>query len=62
MTHFEEIKQMNVEDLANVLQDARDDICFEMCEKNTGNKYSCPYEEQDCTACIAKWLESEVTK
>lgn len=68
MTHFEEIKQMNVDELANwinnQLNDLDDGICFEMCTKSTGNKFLCPYGEDvdlsQCIGCVKKWLESEV--
>lgn len=64
MTHFEEIKQMNVDGLAAVINDSRDDICFETCTKSTGNKFVCPHGEEPeivhCKACVKKWLESEV--
>lgn len=68
MTHFEEIKQMNVDELANwinnQLNDLDDDICFKMCEKSTGNKFLCPHGEEveivHCKACVKKWFESEV--
>lgn len=64
MTHFEEIKQMNVDELAAVINDSRDDICFEMCTKSTGNKFVCPHGEDvdlsQCVGCVKKWLESEV--
>lgn len=64
MTNFESIKNMTVEELANTLYYANDKICFENCNKITGNKYTCPIgekaEPENCKDCMKRWLESEV--
>lgn len=65
MTNFERIKAMNIEELAEVIHCAGDNICFEVCEKDSDNKFLCPYETEEpknCIRCIVIWLESEVTK
>lgn len=55
---------MSIEELADVLYDANDKICFENCSASTGNKFSCPFGENvdvsECKKCMRKWLESEV--
>lgn len=60
MTEFERIKAMSFDELAEFLNGAIDDICFEICEDKTGNKFQCPDECHDCSKCIKQWLESEV--
>lgn len=66
MTNYDNIKAMSVEELADVLYDANDKICFENCSASTGNKFSCPLGDNlnisDCKKCIKKWLESEVSE
>lgn len=63
-THYYRIMQMGVDELAAEICDVRDNICFEMCIKNTGNKFSCPYGEgvtpEQCQECVKKWLLNEV--
>ena len=65
-TNYDNIKAMSVEELADVLYDANDKICFENCSASTGNKFSCPLGDNlnisDCKKCIKKWLESEVSE
>ena len=39
MTNYDRIKAMSVEELADVLYDANDKICFENCSASTGNKF-----------------------
>lgn len=62
MTRFEQIKAMDVDELAKRFNDygiMTDTICREM--------VNCPYmtadgdvsDDCDCTACVKKWLESE---
>lgn len=66
MTNYDRIKAMSVEELADVLYDVNDQICFENCSASTGNKFSCPLGDNlnisDCKKCIKKWLESEVSE
>lgn len=45
MTNFEKIKAMSVEELANVIYKANDEICFANCMSATGNKFSCKFGE-----------------
>ena len=45
LTNYDNIKAMSVEELADVLYDATDKICFENCSSTTGNKVSCPFRE-----------------
>lgn len=63
MTRFEQIKAMDIEELAKELdkfEGLTDEICHAM--------HDCPYMDEDgdisddcdCVACIIKWLESEV--
>ena len=63
MTNFEKIKAMSVEELANVIYKANDEICFNNCISDTGNKFSCKFgenvDEQNCKECMKNWLESE---
>ena len=63
MTNFEKIKAMDVEDLANVIYKANDEICFNNCISDTGNKFSCKFgenvDERNCQECMKNWLESE---
>ncbi len=62
MTKFEQIKAMNVDEMAKELdkfEGLTDEICNAMC--------ACPYMDEDgdissdcdCVVCIKKWLESE---
>ncbi len=60
MTNIERIKAMNIQEMAEFLDGAIDDICFEICEDKTGNKFQCPDECINCSKCITQWLESEV--
>ena len=61
-TRFEKIKkELTIEQLAEYLEDFSDGYCYEMCQKKTGNKYKCPYEDNpDCRGCIFEWLNMEV--
>ena len=63
MTKFEQIKAMDVDEMAkelNKFEGLTDKICKAMID--------CPYMDEDgdisddcdCTGCIKKWLESEV--
>ena len=65
-TNYDNIKAMSVEELADVLSDQNDKICFENCSASTGDKFSCPLGDNlnisDCKKCIKKWLESEVSE
>ena len=69
-TNYDRIKNMSVEEMAKRI-DTYDDklggiICMWHCEKTTGNKYKCPYNEEErnkkCIECVIEWLESEVTE
>jgi len=66
LTNFDRIKAMSVEELADVIYRANDDICFSNCQKGTGDKFCCPYGDEitneQCIGCVKKWLESEVTE
>ena len=66
MTNYDNIKAMSVEELADVLYDTNDKICFENCSASTGNKFSCPLGDNlnisECKKCMKKWLESEVSE
>ena len=66
MTNFERIKEMSVEELANVLYGANDKICFANCMSATGYKFGCKFgedvDEQNCKECMKNWLESEAEK
>lgn len=68
MTNYDRIKNMSVDEIAKHI-DTHDDklggeICCRHCEKTTGKKYRCPYDEEErdgkCIECIKEWLLSEV--
>lgn len=65
-TNYDRIRNMSVDELAEVLYRANDEICFENCNKDTGNKYSCSFGDElkpeNCLTCMKRWLESEVTE
>lgn len=64
MTKFEQIKAMDVDEMAKEL-DKFEGLTNEICNSITG---VCLYMDEDgeisvdcdCTGCIKKWLESEV--
>ena len=63
MTNFENLKQMDVNELAKNLYNICDTICFASCKKSTGNKFQCPVQhptKKNCTQCAVKYLKSEV--
>lgn len=63
MTHYERIRNMNIDDLAKEI-DKCEGLTDEICNAET----ECPYMDEDgnfsedvnCIGCIKKWLESEV--
>ncbi len=63
MKNYDRVKKMSVKELAELLYRANDDICFENCQKDTGNKFECKFGEgvpfERCIECMEKWLESE---
>lgn len=65
-TRYDEIKEMNVDELAEFIYSAADEICFENCTRETGNKYSCnlgdKVTQETCIKCMKNYLESEVTE
>lgn len=66
MTNFERIKAMSVEEMAEFMCSANDTICFDNCNRDTGNKYSCKFGDsctpENCIKCMKEYLESEVTE
>ena len=64
MKHYEQVKSMSVKELAEFINTAPDEVCFDNCLKSTGNKFECPHGEgvpsEKCIECLEKWLESEV--
>ncbi len=61
MTNFERIKAMSADELAEILYDTADKVCFENCEKGTTDKFRCPMAENNiepkhCIACMKKGL------
>ena len=64
MNNFENIKQMNIDQLARFLQSASDEICFATCLKKSGNKFECPISRdittEDCVRCMKTWLEKDI--
>lgn len=62
-THYDRIKNMSIEELAEFMYSAPDKICFENCKKDTGNKFSCKFGEgvdtANCINCMKQYLESE---
>jgi hypothetical protein len=69
-TNYDRLRNVSVEEMAKFIDDKCTDlsekICFEHCEKTTGNKHACPYirnyQSMNCFKCIKQWLESEVTE
>lgn len=67
-TNFDRIKAMSVDEMAKLIEECdlglESKICFEQCEKMTGDEYKCPYPEEErlshCVDCVKQWLESEV--
>lgn len=63
-THYGLIGNMSIDEIAELIYTANDNICFENCTKGTGNKYECPIKDDvtpdNCKNCIKKWLLSEV--
>ncbi len=63
MTKFEQIKVMDINELAKWIND-NEIIMDTICQEQS----ACPYmtkdgdipDDCDCTGCIKKWLESEV--
>ena len=63
MTKFEQIKAMNVQEMAEEI-DKMQFTTNEICKDSE----PCPYMDEegnisvdcDCTGCVVKWLESEV--
>ena len=68
ITNFDRIKAMSVDEMAKLIEECdlglESKICFEQCEKMTGDEYKCPYPEEErlshCIDCVKQWLESEV--
>ena len=63
MKNYERIKNMSVEEMAEVLYRANDDICFHNCTQDTGNKFECSLGDnlkpEHCLSCMKRWLLSE---
>ena len=65
MTNYDRIRCMSIEEMAEFMYSEIDKICFNTCERETGNEFQCPYEinvtncETTCVNCIKKYLESE---
>ena len=61
---IDRIRNMNVDELANLMYGACDNICFENCTRDTGSKTSCRFGEElkieNCINCVKQWLLSEV--
>lgn len=66
MTNYDRIKAMSVEEMADLIYDVADKICFRNCSASTGNEFECPCGENldisNCKNCMKQWLESEVTE
>ena len=63
-TNFDRIKAMSVEEMAELIYSINDNVCFENCTRDTGNKYSCKFGDdlkpENCLRCMKEYLESEV--
>ena len=67
MKRIETIRNYSAEDLARFLLEIEkgitDEFCFEICTKETGDKFTCPHGENppetECVKCLAQWLETE---
>ena len=63
-TKYDLVKKMNIDELTEFLYSANDKVCFETCEKSTGNMFECPIKDdvtpENCKSCIKRWLEQEV--
>ena len=63
-TNYDRIKSMSLEQLAEFLYSASDEICFANCSRDTGNKFACKFGNdvsfENCKNCMKEYLESEV--
>ena len=64
VTEFDRVKNMDIEQLAEFMYQANDNICFENCIRNTGDKFSCKHGENvdvaNCLNCMKKYLMQKV--
>ena len=64
-TNYDRIKDMTIEEMAELFYSGIDKICFENCSKGTGNEFCCPIKDdvtpENCINCVKRWLEAEVT-
>ena len=58
MKHYERIKAMSIDELAEFMYSAADKICFDNCTQDTGNKYSCKFGEYGNVFELEKVFES----
>ena len=62
---IDRIKAMSVEELADFMYSANDEICFANCTRDIGNKFSCKFGDElnpeNCKRCMMEYLESEAT-
>lgn len=62
-TNYDRIKNMTIEELADFMYSASDEICFANCTRDTGNKFSCKLGDdcspENCKRCMKEYLESE---
>lgn len=63
-TNYDRIKAMSVDEMADVILNSNDEICFAKCKAETGNGYSCKFGDNldisNCKNCMKEWLESDV--
>ena len=61
MTHFEKIKSMSVEEMADMINkiDCEGGLLDRICVAANPEK-NCDTENCNCISCIIKWLKSEV--
>ena len=63
-TNYDCIKAMSVDEMADVILNSNDEICFAKCKAETGNGYSCKFGDNldisNCKNCMKEWLESDV--
>jgi hypothetical protein len=62
MTNYDRIKNMSVEEMAQIIYDINEN-CTDFCAlTKNGHCNTFEYGEYPCTTGIKKWLESEVTE
>lgn len=59
-TNYDRIRNMSVEEMAEVIYKQCDSICDNVCKAKGGCPYGDNIEPNNCKDCIKDWLNSEV--